>query len=91
MEEPIRDGHDADLSALHVEHLWAGVARRRGLLRAHGQDQQDCGYGPHGSREMFLHGRLVVDESGGHRSTAAFDAGRDRGPQDRWLSRPYDL
>ena len=29
MKESVRDGHDADLSALHVEHLRTRVARRR--------------------------------------------------------------
>src|SRR6187402_1435842 len=44
------DGDDANLSALDVEYLRTRVARRRGLLRADGEGEQDDGHGlPHAS------------------------------------------
>jgi hypothetical protein len=43
MKKSVGDGDDANLAALHVEHLRTRVARRRGLLRADGEGEQNNG------------------------------------------------
>jgi hypothetical protein len=56
VEQATRHGHDADLAALHIKDLRAGIARWRGLLGADGQSEQDGGDDVrHGSHEVLLH------------------------------------
>ena len=60
MKESVGDGDDANLAALHVKNLRAGVARGRSLLRADGEGEQDDRHGlPHASREVSVHSASI--------------------------------